>query len=124
MKKLLAYVEGNMNPAGLYKPVGWLVMPISDGCVNVEGLTCEGAGMSMTTWRQVYSAISKELVKTPWQPVYKNPFTIDGFDEIRMFNFDMCIQGAFHVTDFMVMDEREYYLLCDKHEGEQYEQNM
>ena len=42
---------------------------------------------------------------------------IDGDDEIRMVNFDQCMQGAFHVTDFMVMDEREYYLRCVKKEG-------
>ena len=117
MKKLLAYVQGRIKPSASYHAIGWLVMPISDACVNVEGLTCEGAEVPMTTWRQVYSAISKELAKTPWQPVYKNPFTIDGFEDIRMFNFDMCIQGAFHVTDFTVMDEREYYLRCDKKEG-------
>lgn len=116
MKKLLAYVQGNMNPVGLYRPVGWLVMPISDACVNVEGLFHEGTRISVTTWRQVYSTISKELAKTPWQPVYKNPFTIDGDDAIRMVNFDLCVQGAFHVTDFVVMDEREYYLRCDKEE--------
>lgn len=117
MKKLLAYVQGYMNPAGLYRPEGWLVMPISDACVNVAGLIHDGARMSATTWGQVYSTISKELAKTPWQPVYKNPFMIDGDDEIRMFNFDKCIHGAFHVTDFMVMDEREYYLRCVKKEG-------
>lgn len=117
MKKLLAYVQGEHGPIGLYNPVGWLVMPISDACVNVEGLFCEGDRISVTTWRQVYSTITKELAKTPWQPVYKNPFTIDGDDEIRMINFDQCIHGAFQVTDFMVMDEREYYLRCGKKEG-------
>ena len=117
MKKLLAYVQGRFRPSTSYQPIGWLVMPISDACVNVEGLINDGARISAITWRQVYSAISKELSKTPWQPVYENPFTIDGFDEIRMFNFDTCMQGAFHVTDFMVMDEREYYLRCDKKEG-------
>ena len=84
MKTLLAYVQGNMNPAGLYKPVGWLVMPISDACVTVTGLIHDGARMTATTWRLVYSTISKELAKTPWQPVYQNPFTIDGDDEVRM----------------------------------------
>ena len=69
MKKLLAYVQGNTNPVGIYGPVGWLVMPISDSCVNVVGLIHDGARMSATTWRQVYSTISKELAKTPWQPV-------------------------------------------------------
>ena len=34
-----------------------------------------------------------------------------------MVNFDKCVQGVFHVTDFMVMDEREYYLRCTKKEG-------
>lgn len=34
-----------------------------------------------------------------------------------MVNFDTCVQGEFYVTDFMVMDEREYYLRCDKREG-------
>lgn len=117
MKKLLAYVQGSMNFAGLYRPVGWLVMPISDACVNVVGLIHDGAGMSVTTWRQVYSTISKELAKTPWQPVYGNPFRVDGTGEIQMVNFDKCIQGAFQVTDFMVMDEHEYYLRCVKKEG-------
>lgn len=117
MKKLLAYVQGRFRPTTSYQPIGWLVMPISDACVNVEGLIHGGTGTSMTTLRQVYSAISKELAKSPWQPVYKNPFTIDSVDEIQMFNFDTCMQGAFHVTDFMVMDEREYYLRCDKKEG-------
>lgn len=116
MKKLLAYVQGRLKPSATYYPIGWLVMPIPDSCVNVVGLIHGGAGMSVSTWRQVYSAISKELAKTPWQPVYENPFTIDGFNKIRMFNFDKCIQDAFHVTDFMVMDEREYYLRCDKKE--------
>lgn len=86
-------------------------------CVNVAGLFHEGARVSAMTWRQVYSTISKELAKTPWQPVYKNPFPIDGDDEVRMVNFDKCVQGVFHVTDLMVMDEREYYLRCDKKEG-------
>ena len=117
MKKLLAYVQGRLSPTGLYRPVGWLVMPISDACVNVEGLFHEGARVSVTPWRQVYSTISKELAKTPWQPVYTNPFTINGGDEVQMVNFDQCIQGAFQVTDFVVMDEREYYLRCDKKEG-------
>lgn len=117
MKKLLAYVQGFTNPTGVYKPVGWLVMPISDACVNVAGLIHDCARMSVTTWRQVYSTISKELAKTPWQPVYKNPFMIDGDDEVRMVNFDQSLQGEFYVTDFMVMDEREYYLRCDKKEG-------
>lgn len=117
MKKLLAYVQGNMNPTGVYAPVGWLVMPISDACVNVEGLFQDGARMSVTTWRQVYSTISKELAKTPWQPVYTNPFRAEGTYAAQMVNFDKCIQGAFQVTDFMVMDEREYYLRCDKQEG-------
>ena len=71
MKKLLAYVQGFTNPTGLYKPVGWLVMPISDACVNVVCNIHDGARLSMTTWRQVYSTISRELVKAPWQPVYK-----------------------------------------------------
>lgn len=117
MKKLLAYVRGNVNPSGIYGPVGWLVMPISGACVNVVGLIHDGARMSMTTWRQVYSTISKELAKTPWQPVYNNPFKIDGYKEVRMVNFDKCLQGEFHVTDFMVMDEREYYLRCDNKKG-------
>lgn len=117
MKKLLAYVQGRLKPSATYHPIGWLVMPISDACVNVEGLFHEGARVSVTTWRQVYSTISKELAKTPWQPVYNNPFTIDGVDDIRMFNFDKCVQDAFHVTDFIVMDEREYYLQCGKKEG-------
>lgn len=117
MKKLLAYVQVYMGPAGGYRPLGWLVMPISDACVNVEGLFHEGARISVTTWRQVYSTISKELAKTPWQPVYKNPFTIDGDDEVRMVNVDKCIPGEFRVTDLVVMDEREYYLRCNKKEG-------
>ena len=117
MQKLLVYVQGNMNPIGLYKPLGWLVLSISDACVRVAGLSHDGVRVSATTWRQVYSTIAKELAKTPWHPVYKNPFTIDGDDEVRMVNFDKCIQGAFHVTDVMVMDEREYYLRCDKKEG-------
>ena len=117
MKKLIAYVQGNMNPVGLYKPVGWLVMPISSACVDVIGLIHDGARLSAITWRQVYSTISRELAKTPWQPVYKNPFRVDGNDEIRMVNFDKCIQGAFHVTDFMVMDDREYSLRCTKKDG-------
>ena len=113
MKKLLAYVQGYMNPTGLYRLGGWLVMPISDACANVK----DGDRIAATTWRQVYSTVSKELAKTPWQPVYKNPFPIDGDDEVRMVNFDKCVQGVFHVTDLMVMDEREYYLRCDKKEG-------
>ena len=117
MKKLLAYVQGNTNPVGIYGPVGWLVMPISDSCVNVVGLIHDGARMSATTWRQVYSTISKELAKTPWQPVYINPFRVDGDGEVRMVNFDTCTQGEFYVTDFMVLDEREYYLRCTKKEG-------
>lgn len=117
MKKLLAYVQGNTNPFGIYVPVGWLVMPISDSCVNVVGLIHDGARMSATTWRQVYSTISKELAKTPWQPVYINPFKIDGGDDVCMVNMDKCIPGEFRVTDFTVMDEREYYLRCDKKEG-------
>lgn len=117
MKKLLAYVQGFANPTGVYKPVGWLVMPISDACVNVAGLIHDCARMSVSTWHQVYSTISKELAKTSWQPVYKNPFMIDGDDEVRMVNFDQSLQGEFYVTDFMVMDEREYYLRCDKEEG-------
>lgn len=117
MKKLLAYVRVYMGPAGGYRPLGWLVMPISDACVNVEGLFHEGARISVMTWRQVYSTISKELAKTPWQPVYKNPFTIDGDDEVSMVNVDKCIPGEFRVTDFVVMDEREYYLRCNKKEG-------
>lgn len=117
MKKLLAYVQGNTNPVGIYGPVGWLVMPISDSCVNVVGLIHDGARMSATTWRQVYSTISRELVKAPWQPVYKNPFRVDGDGEVRMVNFDTCLQGEFYVTDFMVMDEREYDLRCAKREG-------
>lgn len=117
MKKLLAYVQGFTNPTGLYKPVGWLVMPISDACVNVVCNIHDGARLSMTTWRQVYSTISRELVKAPWQPVYKNPFRVDGDGEVRMVNFDTCIQGEFYVTDFMVIDEREYDLRCTKKEG-------
>lgn len=117
MKKLLAYVQGFTNPTGVYKPVGWLVMPISDACVNVAGLIHDCTRMSVMTWHQVHSTISKELAKTPWQPVYKNPFTIDGDDEVRIVNFDTCIQGEFYVTDFMVMDESEYYLRCNKKEG-------
>lgn len=117
MKKLLAYVQGNTNPVGIYGPVGWLVMPISDSCVNVVGLIHDGARMSATTWRQVYSTISKELARNPWQPVYQNPFTIDGGDEVCMVNVDKCIPGEFRVTDFTVMDEREYRLRCDKREG-------
>lgn len=113
MKKLLAYVQGYMNPTGLYRPVGWLVIPISDACANVK----DGDRIAATIWRQVYSTISRELAKTPWQPVYDNPFRVDGNGEIRMVNFDKCIQRSFHVTDFMVMDEREYYLRCDKREG-------
>ena len=34
-----------------------------------------------------------------------------------MVNVDKCIPGEFRVTDFMVMDEREYYLRCVKKEG-------
>lgn len=117
MKKLLAYVQGYMSPNGLYRPVGWLVMPISSACVDVKGLIHDGARISAITWRQVYSTISRELAKTPWQPVYDNPFRVDGNGEIRMVNFDMCIRGSFHVTDFMVMDEREYYLRCTTKEG-------
>lgn len=117
MKKLLAYVQVYMSPAGLYRPLGWLVMPISDVCVNVAGLFHDGARVSAMTWRQVYSTISKELARTPWQPVYQNPFTIDGGDEVRMVNVDKCIPGEFRVTDFTVMDEREYRLQCDKMEG-------
>ena len=117
MKKLLAYVQGHMNPTGLYRPVGWLVMPISDACANVVCVIHDGARLPMSTWRQVYSTISRELVKAPWQPVYKNPFRVDGDDEVRMVNFDKCVQGVFHVTDLMVMDEREYYLRCTKKEG-------
>lgn len=117
MKKLLAYVQEYTNPTGLYRPVGWIVMPISDACVNVGGIIHDGIRLSMTTWRQVYSTISKELVKAPWQPVYKNPFRVDGDGEVRMVNFDTFIQGEFYVTDFMVMDEREYHLRCDKKEG-------
>ena len=63
MKKLLAYVQVYMGPAGGYRPLGWLVMPISDVCVNVAGLIHDGARMSATTWHQVYSTISRELVK-------------------------------------------------------------
>lgn len=114
MKKLLVYVQGYMNPDSPCRPIGWLVMPIAEACVNVEGLIDEGAGMSMSTWRQVYSTLSKELVKSSWQPVYKNPFKIDGVDGARMINFDKNIHGPLHVTDFMVLDEREYYLRCDK----------
>lgn len=117
MKKLLAYVQVYVSPAGTYRPLGWLVMPISDVCVNVAGLFHEGDRVSAMTWRQVYSTISKELARTPWQPVYQNPFTIDGGDEVRMVNVDKCIPGEFRVTDFTVMDEREYRLRCDKKEG-------
>ena len=113
MKKLLAYVQVYVSPAGLYRPLGWLVMPISDVCVNVVGLFHDGVRVSAMTWRQVYSTISKELARTPWQPVYQNPFTIDGGDEVCMVNVDKCIPGEFRVTDFMVMDEREYRLRCD-----------
>ena len=42
MKKLLAYVQGYTNPTGLYRPVGWIVMPISDACVNVVGIIHDG----------------------------------------------------------------------------------
>lgn len=117
MKKLIAYVQGNMNPTGVYAPVSWLVMPISSACVDVVGLIHDGARLSAITWRQVYSTISRELAKTPWQPVYTNPFRVDGDAEVQMVNFDKCIRGAFRVTDFMVMDEREYYLRCTKKEG-------
>lgn len=117
MKKLLAYVQGNLNPTGVYAPVGWLVMPISDACVNGVCTIHDGARMSVTTWRQVYSTISKELAKTPWQHVYGNPFRADGKAAVQMVNFDKCIRGAFQVTEFQVMDEREYYLQCDKKEG-------
>lgn len=116
MKKLLAYVQVYMGAAE-FRPLGWLVMPISDVCVNVAGLFHEGARVSAMTWRQVYSTISKELAKTPWQPVYINPFKIDGDKEVRMVNVDKCIPGEFRVTDFTVMDEREYYLRCAKREG-------
>ena len=34
-----------------------------------------------------------------------------------MVNVDTCIPGEFRVTDFTVMDEREYRLRCDKREG-------
>lgn len=117
MKKLLAYVQVYASYAELYRPLGWLVMPISDACVNVAGLNTEGDRIAATTWRQVYSTISKELARFPWQPVYQKPFTIDGDDEVCMINVDKCIQGEFRVTDFIVMDEREYYLHCDKKEG-------
>lgn len=116
MKKLLAHVQVYMGAAE-FRPLGWLVMPISDVCVNVEGHIHDGARMSVTTWRQVYSTISRELARTPWQPVYQNPFTIDGGDEVCMVNVDKCIPGEFRVTDFMVMDERKYRLQCDKREG-------
>ena len=116
MKKLLAYVQVYMGAAE-FRPLGWLVMPISDVCVNVAGLFHEGARVSAMTWRQVYSTISKELARNPWQPVYQNPFTIDGSDDVCMVNVDKCIPGEFRVTDFTVMDEREYYLRCTKKEG-------
>lgn len=114
MKKLLVYVQGYLHPSEVYGPIGWLVMPISDVCVNVEGLKNEGTGMSMSTWCQVYSTLAKELSKSPWQPVYNNPFKIDDADKVRLCNFGECIQGPVHATDFMVLDEREYYLRCDK----------
>ena len=124
MKKLLVSVKGCLDHSGTYVPLGWLVMPISDACVNVVGLINKGAGMSMSTWRQVYSTLAKELTKSHWQPVYKNPFKIDGIGGVRILNFDKIIQGPVQVTAFMVMDEREYYLRCDKIEDNNYEQNM
>lgn len=117
MKKLLAYVQVYVSQVELYRPLGWLVMPISDACVNVAGLNTEGDRIAATTWRQVYSTISKELARFPWQPVYRKPFTIDGDNEVCMINVDKCIHGELRVTDFMVMDEREYYLRCAKREG-------
>lgn len=117
MKKLLARVYGYAGQSGTFRPIGWLAMPISDACVNVKSLINEGTGMSMSTWSQVYSTISKEIAKSPWQPIYKNPFKIDDVDGAKMINFEKHIIGPVQVGDFMVMDEHEYYLRCDKKEG-------
>lgn len=117
MKKLLAYVKADWyaGPAE-GTPLGWIVLDINSTCPDVKGVTKDTV-ISTTTWRIAYNTLAKALSTTPWQAVMDDPFIVTSPFRVRMVNFNKDQTGDLIITDFMVMDEREYYLRCDKREG-------
>lgn len=117
MKKLLAYVKADWY-AGPEKgaPLGWIVLDINSACPNVTGVI-SNAVIPTTVWQLVYNTLAKAMSVTPWQAVMDDPFIITSPFRVRMTNFNRDTIGGLIITDFMVMDEREYYLRCTKKEG-------
>ena len=117
MKKLLAYVKADWYAGPVDgAPLGWIVLDINSMCPDVKGVTKDTV-ISTTTWRIVYNTLAKALSTTPWQAVLDDPFIVTSPFRVRMVNFNADQTGDLIITDFMVMDEREYYLRCDKKEG-------
>ena len=117
MKKLLAYVkaEGYVGPPE-GTPLGWIVIDINSACPDVKGLIPDVI-IPTTVWQLAYNTLAKALSITPWQAVMDDPFIVTSPFRVRMTNFNADQTGNLIITDFMVMDEREYYLQCDKREG-------
>ena len=117
MKKLLAYVKADWY-AGPTEgtPLGWIVIDINSACPDVKGLFPD-AVIQTTVWQLVYNKLAKALSTTPWQAVMDDPIIVTSPFRVRMTNFNADQVGHLIITDFMVMDEREYYLRCDKKEG-------
>ena len=116
MKKLLAYVKADWY-AGPSEgtPLGWIVLDINSLYPDVKGVTKDTVKPN-TTWQLVYKTLAKALSTTPWQAVMDDPFIVTSPFRVRMVNFNADQTGDLIITDFMVMDEREYYLRCDKKE--------
>lgn len=124
MKKLLAYVKSDWYTGPVEgTPLGWIVLDINSMCPDVKGVT-KGTVISTAVWQLVYNTLAKAMSVTPWQAVMDNPFKVTSPCRVRMMNFNAEQTGNLIITEFLVMDEREYYLRCDKQEGEHYEQNM
>ena len=117
MKKLLAYVKakGYVGPAE-GNPLGWIVLDINSLCPDVNGITKDTV-IHITMWQLVYNTLARALSTTPWRAVMDDPFIVTSPLRVRMVNFNADQTGDLIITDFMVMDEREYYLRCDKKEG-------
>lgn len=117
MKKLLAYVKADWyaGPAE-GTPLGWIVLDINSACPDVKGITKDTV-IPTTVWQLVYNTLAKAMSTTPWQAVMDDPFIVTSPFRVRMVNFNADQTGDLIITDFMVMDEREYYLRCDKKEG-------
>lgn len=117
MKKLLAYVKVDWyaGPAE-GAPLGWIVLDINSACPDVKGLHPDTV-LPTTVWQLAYNTLAKALSTTPWQAVMDDPFIVTSPFRVRMTNFSKDTIGSLIITDFMVMDEREYRLQCDKREG-------